>query len=85
MASDLSNGKVGYVHLSDFSDGGTEEFLRQFYSQTDKQAVVVDGRWSSVGDTSQVGSGAATSHHAGRFFEPQRRDRGFARWSSFRA
>ena len=53
VASELSNGRVGYVYLSDFSDGGTEEFLRQFYSQTDKQALVVDVRWNGGGDTSQ--------------------------------
>lgn len=53
LASNLSDGKVGYVYLSDFSNDGTEEFLRQFYSQTDKQALVVDVRWNGGGDTSQ--------------------------------
>jgi tricorn protease len=53
MAAVLSAGKVGYVYLSDFSDYGTEQFLRQFYSQTDKQALVVDVRWNGGGDTSQ--------------------------------
>jgi tricorn protease len=52
-ATALSAGKVGYVYLSDFSDYGTEQFLRQFYSQTDKQALVVDVRWNGGGDTSQ--------------------------------
>ena len=53
LASSLSNGKVGYVYLSDFSNDGTEEFLRQFYSQTDKQALALDVRWNGGGDTSQ--------------------------------
>jgi tricorn protease len=53
MAAVLSAGKVGYIYLSDFSDYGTEQFLRQFHSQTDKQALVVDIRWNGGGDTSQ--------------------------------
>ena len=52
-ATALSAGKVGYVYLSDFSDYGAEQFLRQYYSQTDRQALVVDVRWNGGGDTSQ--------------------------------
>jgi tricorn protease len=49
----LSNGKVGYLYLSDFDELGTLQFLRQYYAQTDKQALIVDERWNEGGHTSQ--------------------------------
>ena len=50
----LSGGRVGYVALSDFVSEGWGEFVRQFYPQADRQALIVDVRWNSGGFTSQA-------------------------------
>ena len=50
----LSGGRLGYVALSDFSDEGSKEFVRQFYPQLDKQGLIIDVRWNSGGFTSQA-------------------------------
>jgi tricorn protease len=49
----LSGGKVGYIYLSDFEELGSEDFIRQFYPQTDKQGLVIDVRGNRGGFTSQ--------------------------------
>ena len=45
----LSNGRIGYVYLSDMSKHGLEQFVRQFYPQADKQAMIIDDRWNGGG------------------------------------
>jgi tricorn protease len=49
----LSDGKVGYLYLSDFDELGTLQFFQQYYAQTDKQALIIDVRWNEGGHTSQ--------------------------------
>jgi tricorn protease len=50
----LSGGKVAYIYLSDMSALGMEQFIRQFYNQTDKQALIVDDRWNGGGNVDQI-------------------------------
>ena len=50
----LSGGRLGYVALSDFDDEGSQEFVRQFYPQLDKQGLIFDVRWNHGGFTSQA-------------------------------
>ncbi len=45
----LSNGRIGYVYLSDMSKKGLEQFVRQFYPQSDKEAMIIDDRWNGGG------------------------------------
>lgn len=45
----LSGGKIGYLHLPNTSEEGIIEFVRGFYSQGDKEAVVVDERFNGGG------------------------------------
>ena len=45
----LSDGKIGYVYLEDMGATGMHEFIRQYYSQTRKQAIVFDDRWNLGG------------------------------------
>lgn len=49
----LSSGRAGYLYLSDFNELGSEDFLRQYYSQTGKAALIIDDRDNRGGFTSQ--------------------------------
>jgi tricorn protease len=45
----LSGGKVGYVYMSDMEQLGLQQFVRQFYGQLDKEALIMDDRWNGGG------------------------------------
>ena len=45
----VSGGKLAYVYLPDTAQGGYSFFNRYFFSQTDKEGVVVDERFNSGG------------------------------------
>ena len=45
----VSGGKLAYVYLPDTAQGGYTFFNRYFFSQTDKEGVVVDERFNSGG------------------------------------
>ncbi len=47
--SELSNGRIGYMHVSDTAAQGSIDFVRGFYPQVDKDALVVDERWNGGG------------------------------------
>jgi tricorn protease len=49
LVSKLSGGRVGYVYMSDMDQLGLQQFIRQFYAQLDKQAMIVDDRWNGGG------------------------------------
>jgi tricorn protease len=45
----LSGGKIGYVYMSDMESLGLQQFVRQFYAQLNKQALIMDDRWNGGG------------------------------------
>ncbi|MGV3615696.1 MAG: S41 family peptidase [Fimbriimonas sp.] len=45
----MSNGRIGYMHIPNTATEGAVELIRGFYSQTDKDAVIVDERWNGGG------------------------------------
>jgi len=49
MVDRLSGGKIGYVYMEDMETTGMREFVRQYYSQMDKQAIIFDDRWNLGG------------------------------------
>jgi tricorn protease len=49
MVDQLSGGKIGYVYMSDMEQLGLQQFVRQFYGQLDKQAMILDDRWNGGG------------------------------------
>jgi tricorn protease len=49
-----SGGRIAYVYLSDMEGLGMEQFVRQFYGQMDKQALLVDERWNGGGFIDQI-------------------------------
>ncbi len=52
--AELSQGRVGYVYLADFHQAGAEQFIRQYYPQLDRPALLLDVRWNVGGFTSQL-------------------------------
>ncbi len=45
----LSGGRIGYVYMSDMEQLGLQQFVRQFYPQLSKQALIMDDRWNGGG------------------------------------
>jgi tricorn protease len=50
----LSGGRVAYIYLSDMGSLGMEQFIRQFYGQIDKRALIVDDRFNGGGFIDQI-------------------------------
>lgn len=48
--SEKSGGRIGYVHVPDTGNEGMNAFLEGFYSQSDKDAVIIDERWNAGGN-----------------------------------
>jgi tricorn protease len=45
----MSGGRIGYLHLPDTWTGGATEFIRGFYAQTHKEALLIDERYNLGG------------------------------------
>ncbi len=50
----LTGGKVAYIHIPDMGGNGIREFIKTFYPQVDKEALVVDVRSNGGGNVSQM-------------------------------
>ncbi len=46
---ELSQGRIGYMHIINTSQEGAIDFVRGFYPQADKDAMIVDERWNGGG------------------------------------
>jgi len=46
---ELSRGRVGYMHIPNMDAAGQRSVDRYFFSQTDKEAIIVDARFNSGG------------------------------------
>ena len=49
-----TGGKVGYLHLPDMGENGIREFIKYYYPQIRKQALIVDDRGNGGGNVSQM-------------------------------
>jgi tricorn protease len=47
--AEMSGGKIGYMHVPNTSIQGMLEFAKGFYSQKDKEAIVIDERYNGGG------------------------------------
>ncbi len=45
----LSDGKIGYIYLSDMEELGMDQFIRQYYPQLLKQGLIIDDRYNGGG------------------------------------
>ena len=51
---EMTDGRVGYIHVPDMGADGLAEFIRQYYPQLRKQGMVVDVRGNGGGNVSQM-------------------------------
>ncbi len=49
-----TNGKVGYIHIPDMGIGGMNEFVKYYYPQLSKKALVIDVRGNGGGFVSPL-------------------------------
>lgn len=52
--SEMTNGRVGYIHIPDMGAGGIREFIKWYYPQLDKEGMVVDVRANGGGNVSRM-------------------------------
>jgi tricorn protease len=50
----LSGGRIAYIYLSDMTLLGLQQFVRQYYGQLDKRALIIDDRWNFGGGFEQM-------------------------------
>ncbi|MEP7076158.1 MAG: S41 family peptidase, partial [Acidobacteriota bacterium] len=50
----LSNGRVGYLHIPDMGAPGLREFIKWYYPQLDKEGLIVDVRANGGGNVSRM-------------------------------
>lgn len=51
---ELSHGRIGYLHIPDMGGDGLREFIKAFYPQLRKEALIVDVRSNGGGNVSQM-------------------------------
>jgi len=47
-----TNGEVGYIHIPDMGPGGLSAFVKQYYPQLGKKALIIDDRGNGGGNVS---------------------------------
>jgi len=52
--SDATNGQVGYIHIPDMGVEGLNEFVKYFYPQLNKKALIIDDRGNGGGNVSPM-------------------------------
>lgn len=52
--SEATNGEVGYIHIPDMSPTGLNEFVKHFYPQLNKRALIIDDRGNGGGNVSPM-------------------------------
>ncbi len=52
--SEATDGKVGYIHIPDMGVEGLNEFMKHYYPQLNKQALIIDDRGNGGGNVSPM-------------------------------
>lgn len=52
--NEATNGQVGYIHIPDMGPGGLNEFVKYFYPQLHKKALIIDDRGNGGGNVSPM-------------------------------
>jgi tricorn protease len=64
-----TNGRVGYIHLPDMGEDGIREFIKYYYPQIRKEAMIVDVRGNGGGNVSQMLIGRLRKELLGTSFD----------------
>jgi len=72
LVARLSHGEIGYVYLGNMEALGLDEFIRQFYSQLRKPALIIDERWNTGGFIDDMLFERLTQKLIGMFVDRQR-------------
>ncbi len=51
---EMTNGRVGYIHIPDMGAAGIREFIKWYYPQLKKEALVIDVRANGGGNVSRM-------------------------------
>jgi len=54
MVDKLSDGRIGYLHVPDMGQDGISEFIKWYYPQLKKEALIVDDRGNGGGNVSRM-------------------------------
>ncbi|PKP25051.1 MAG: protease, partial [Bacteroidetes bacterium HGW-Bacteroidetes-22] len=52
--SEATNGEVGYIHIPDMGPEGLNEFVKYYYPQLNKRALIIDDRGNGGGNVSPM-------------------------------
>jgi len=52
--NEATDGRVGYIHVPDMGPGGLNEFVKHFYPQLRKEALIIDVRGNGGGNVSPM-------------------------------
>ena len=52
--SEATNGEVGYIHIPDMGPAGLNEFMKHYYPQLGKKALIIDDRGNGGGNVSPM-------------------------------
>ena len=70
---ELSHGRIGYMHLPDMGAEGISEFIKWYYPQLRKEALLIDDRANGGGNVSRMIVTAPDPHFNGARLPPQPR------------
>ncbi len=51
---ELSDGRIGYLHLPDMGSNGIREFIKWYYPQLRKEGLIIDARGNGGGNVSEM-------------------------------
>ncbi len=54
QVNEATNGEVGYIHIPDMGPEGLNEFVKHFYPQLNKKALIIDDRGNGGGNVSPM-------------------------------
>jgi tricorn protease len=54
MVDKLSGGRIGYIHVPDMGDAGISEFIKWYFPQIRKEALIIDDRANGGGNVSRM-------------------------------
>jgi tricorn protease len=54
VVNEATNGEVGYIHVPDMGRDGLNEFIKHFYPQLSKKALIIDDRGNGGGNVSPM-------------------------------